>query len=100
MAHIKVSITRKYYGKIPVDKTGKPIPKKLWPRRRSFSWQDIDFEKKTVAFTSKQASDIILPWEPKDHENRVIPIPEKMIRLFADLQAQSEDGNLMFLSGP
>ena len=39
MAHTKVSVTRKYYGKVPQDRTGKPIPKNLWPRRRKFSWE-------------------------------------------------------------
>lgn len=39
MAHTKVSVTRKYYGKVPLDRTGKPIPKNLWPRRRKFSWE-------------------------------------------------------------
>lgn len=39
MAHTKVSVTRKYYGKIPLDRTGKPIPKNLWTKRRNSSWE-------------------------------------------------------------
>ena len=39
MAHTKVSINRNYYGKVPLDKNGKPIPRSLWPKRRKFSWE-------------------------------------------------------------
>ena len=39
MAHKKVSICRKWYGKIPLDRDGKPIPKNLWPKRRKYSWE-------------------------------------------------------------
>jgi len=39
MAHKKVSICRKWYGKIPLDRNGKPIPKNLWPKRRKYSWE-------------------------------------------------------------
>lgn len=38
MATKKVGIYRKYYGTIPVDKSGSPLPKSEWPRARSFSW--------------------------------------------------------------
>lgn len=39
MAHKKVSICRKWYGKIPLGRNGKPIPKNLWPKRRRYSWE-------------------------------------------------------------
>jgi len=39
MAHRKVSITRKWYGKVPLDKSGNPVPKNLWPKRRKYSWE-------------------------------------------------------------
>ncbi|UCC96705.1 MAG: tyrosine-type recombinase/integrase [Phycisphaerales bacterium] len=39
MAHKKVSITRKWYGKIPIGRNGKPIPRNLWPKRRKYSWE-------------------------------------------------------------
>jgi hypothetical protein len=39
MAHTKVSICRKWYGKIPFDKNGKPVPRNLWPKRRKHSWE-------------------------------------------------------------
>ena len=39
MAHVKVSVIRKWYGKVPLDRTGKPAPKDQWPKRRKFSWE-------------------------------------------------------------
>ena len=39
MAHAKVSINRKWYGKIPRDRNGRPIPRNLWPKRRKYSWE-------------------------------------------------------------
>lgn len=39
MAHMKVSINRNYYGRVPLDKNGKPIPRNLWPKRRKCSWE-------------------------------------------------------------
>ena len=39
MAHTKVSIVRKWYGKIPPDRNGDPIPKELWRKRRKHSWE-------------------------------------------------------------
>ncbi len=38
MAIEKVGIYRKYYGKVPTDKHGKPLPKELWSKKRPFSW--------------------------------------------------------------
>ena len=39
MAHTKVSIVRNWYGKLPLDRNGNPIPKNLWPKRRKHSWE-------------------------------------------------------------
>ncbi len=38
MAIEKVGIYRKYHGKVPTDKTGKALPKNIWPKKRAFSW--------------------------------------------------------------
>ena len=39
MGHTKVSVNRNWYGKVPFDKSGKPIPRNLWPKRRKYSWE-------------------------------------------------------------
>lgn len=38
MATEKVGIYRKYHGPIPTDKTGRPLPKNEWLKKRAFSW--------------------------------------------------------------
>lgn len=38
MATEKVGIYRKYHGRVPIDKSGRPLPKSEWPRARPFSW--------------------------------------------------------------
>jgi integrase len=59
----------------------------------NLTWLDIDFENQTVRFSPKEASTRILSWEPKDHESRMIPVPEEIILLLAKLQAESDEGN-------
>lgn len=38
MATTKVGIYRSYYGPVPTDAAGRPLPKSEWPRKRPFSW--------------------------------------------------------------
>lgn len=38
MAIEKVGIYRNYYGPIPKDRSGKPLPKSRWPQKRAHSW--------------------------------------------------------------
>jgi integrase len=56
-------------------------------------WNDIDFENNAIKVTAKKATEEMLEWEPKDHENRVVPMSAQTAQLLADLQVQSEDNN-------
>lgn len=38
MATKKVGIYRNYYGPIPTDRSGRPLPKSEWPKKRAHSW--------------------------------------------------------------
>ena len=38
MATEKVGVYRKYHGKVPTDKSGRPLPTDEWPRKRPFRW--------------------------------------------------------------
>jgi len=38
MATEKVGVYRKYHGPVPKDKSGKPLPKSGWSRKRAFRW--------------------------------------------------------------
>jgi len=67
----------------------------------NLTWSDVDFENNNVNFVPKKASKKILAWEPKDHESRIIPVPEKVILLLADMQSQTdESSSYVFISGP
>ena len=59
----------------------------------NLTWQNVDFENCTISFFPKKASKKILAWEPKTHESRIIPVPERAIQLLADLQVQCDNGN-------
>ena len=66
----------------------------------NLTWSDVDFENNNVSFVPKKASKKILAWEPKDHESRIIPVPEKVILLLADMQSQAdESSSYVFISG-
>ena len=66
----------------------------------NLTWADIDFENNNVSFTPKKASKRILAWEPKDHEGRIVPIPEKVILLLADLQSEADEStSYVFITG-
>ena len=39
MAHTKVSMVCKFYGKCPLDKDGKPLTRDQWSKRRPHSWE-------------------------------------------------------------
>jgi integrase len=38
MANKRVGVYRKYLEAVPVDLSGKPVPKSDWPKKRSFCW--------------------------------------------------------------
>jgi integrase len=38
MATEKVGTYRKWHGRVPIDSSGTPLPKREWPQVRSFSW--------------------------------------------------------------
>jgi integrase len=55
-------------------------------------WSDVDFEGQQIAVAPKRQTEGLLAWEPKDHECRLIPVPEEVLRPLADLQADCEEG--------
>jgi integrase len=52
----------------------------------------VDFEKNRIRITSKEVSNSICGWEPKEHEGRVLPVPAEMTQLLADLHAVCPEG--------
>jgi len=58
----------------------------------NLTWADIDFERCLIRIRSKEDTAITIQWEPKDHENRVVPMPNEVSQLLADIQVQAPDG--------
>jgi integrase len=58
----------------------------------NLTWADIDFENKRIHVETKSSSRRLIEWEPKDHENRVVPMSEESTQLLADNQVESEEG--------
>jgi integrase len=57
----------------------------------NLTWADIDFENQSIRIAPKEETERTLEWEPKDHENRVVPMSAQAAQLLADLQIQSEE---------
>jgi integrase len=58
----------------------------------NLTWTDVDFGNKQVHVRSKRLDDQTIGWEPKDHENRVVPLSDEALNLLVDLRAQAEAG--------
>jgi len=56
------------------------------------TWADIDFENQRIHVQTKPSSRCLIEWEPKDHENRVVPMSAESTQLLANIQANSEEG--------
>ncbi len=55
----------------------------------NLTWPNIDFDKNLICIRAKQSTKQTIEWEPKDHENRIVPMLEQTSQLLADLQATS-----------
>jgi integrase len=59
---------------------------------RNLTWMDIDFEQGILNVAAKRDAKHLIPWEPKDHELRHIPLGYEMLDLLAKLQAEVQEG--------
>jgi integrase len=50
------------------------------------TWTDIDFVGRVVHVAAHDADGYVQPWEPKDHERREIPIPDRVIEILQKLR--------------
>ena len=58
----------------------------------NLTWNDVDFENQYIHVTPKENSKYTIEWEPKDHECRVVPMPEETTQLLVDIQSESPEG--------
>jgi len=57
----------------------------------NLTWSDIDFEKQIIHIRAKAETAQTIEWEPKDHENRVVPICDQSARMLVDMQAEAQE---------
>ncbi len=57
----------------------------------NLTWGDVDFERAVLRVAAKRDSKVTVPWEPKDHELRQIPLSKEMVNLLAEWQSQGPD---------
>lgn len=58
----------------------------------NMTWKDIDFEKHLIKIVAKKETEYTIEWEPKDHENRVVPMTEETEQLLTKLQIEAPEG--------
>lgn len=65
----------------------------------NLTWADIDFERQWIHVNPKRESANMIEWEPKDHELRVVPMPDETVQLLANIQAEAqEEHSYIFIS--
>jgi integrase len=45
----------------------------------------------TANINAKQSDKLLLEWEPKDHESRIVPLTEQTLKLLAEMQLSAPD---------
>ena len=64
----------------------------------NLTWPDVDFEQNRIRIVCEEPGDSLAEWEPKDHEGRVLPIPDEVMQLLEHLQSESaEDCPYVFI---
>ena len=57
------------------------------------TWADIDFENQQINVRAQKETAKTFEWEPKDHENRVVPMSDGTAQLLADLHVLAPEGH-------
>jgi integrase len=57
------------------------------------TWVDVDFENQQIHVSPKKGTAETIEWEPKDHEERVVPMADETAQLLANLQARANEGS-------
>jgi integrase len=58
----------------------------------NLTWADLDFEQNRIRIARKDADTVLGSWEPKDHEGRLLPVPQSLMQTLADLQVEAAEG--------
>lgn len=65
----------------------------------NLTWADVDFNGNQIRIVTKDASQSLFEWEPKDHEARILSVPADAMKLLSDLRADGS-GNCPYVFIP
>ena len=99
MAIEKVGIYRKYHGKIPTDKTGKPLPKENWPKKRAcrwaVRWYGSDGKRYSKSFKTRKEAENYAETKQLDVRSGKTDLPKKItLKFFYDEHKELMEKNL------
>jgi integrase len=82
MATRKVGVYRKYHGPIPKDKDGNLLPKKLWLKKRPFSWCvrwfGYDGKRYSKSFESRREADYFANQKQNEVHRGILDAPPEI----------------------
>ena len=58
----------------------------------NLTWSDIDFQSYRLHISRKKAAGLVQAWTPKDHEMRLIPLPDQTVDLLTAWQSVAPKG--------
>ena len=99
MATEKVGIYRKYHGPIPKDKSGQPLPKNDWPKKRAFRWAvrwfGTEGKRYSKSFkTRKETERFAETKQPDVRSGKANPPPKITLKYYYDEHRKLMRGNL------
>ena len=99
MATTKVGIYRSYYGPVPTDESGHPLPKSEWPRKRQFSWVvrwfGSDGDRYSKSFKSRKEADKFAESQQQEVRQGKGDAPQPVsLKVFYDEHKQLMTGNV------
>lgn len=99
MATEKIGIYRNYYGPVPKDSSGKPLPKSYWPRKRAYSWVvrwfGTDEQRYSRSFKTRKEANRFAETKQSDVKNGRVDAPANIgLKEFAEEHANLMKGQI------
>ncbi len=99
MATEKVGIYRKYHEPIPTDKSGQPLPKNDWPKKRAFRWAvrwfGTEGKRYSKSFKTRKEAEHFAEIKQSDvRSGKTNPLPKITLKHYYDEHRELMKGNI------
>ena len=99
MAATKVGTYRSFYGPVPKDSSGQPLPKNQWPTKRAHSWVvrwfGTDGNRYSKSFKSRKEAERFAETKQSEvREGKADPPPKVSLREYCKEHGELMKGNL------